>query len=123
MAHSWQTFISPLGSNETVWSFVFGISARFAVIWFFCLSGYVMALSVKKNISRFGEFSGVEYFLARAFRILPPLTVVVVFVYALTKIAAFYDVEKLPEGVLSARAIYSVEDGLINSQPVGVESR
>jgi peptidoglycan/LPS O-acetylase OafA/YrhL len=109
MSHSWQVFIDPLEHELTSWNYVFGISARFSVIGFYCLSGYVIALSIQRNIAKFEGFSGIEYFLARAFRILPPLIFVIASVYALTGIAAHYNIDRLPEGFRSTREIYFVD--------------
>lgn len=107
-AHSWQVFIAPIEGSTTVSGYLFGLSARFAVLWFFCLSGYVIALSIKKNVDRFGDFRPTEYFSSRAFRILPPLLSVIALVYVIAKVAAIYGVASLPEGVSGARGSYSV---------------
>ena len=76
IAHSWQVFIHPLDRNDSLLLYIFSLSARFSVLAFFCLSGFVIALSIDQNRSRHGSFRISDYFLARVFRIVPPLLVV-----------------------------------------------
>jgi peptidoglycan/LPS O-acetylase OafA/YrhL len=73
IAHSWQVLVHPAETGDTAASFVLGAAARLAVIGFFCLSGFVIAMSVERNRDRHGTFSLSDYALSRAFRILPPL--------------------------------------------------
>ena len=109
IAHAWQIFLLPLDGNIATWENLFPVAARLAVIWFFCISGYVIALSVKRNIIRFGEFNGIEYFLSRTFRIMPPLIAVSILIYFLAEIAIIFGVDQLPHDVSSARSIYLVD--------------
>jgi len=77
-AHSWQIFVHPLDRGAlTLGSYVFGLGARGAVLAFYCLSGYVITLSIAANTRRFGTFKPTEYFLARLFRIAPPLLAII----------------------------------------------
>jgi peptidoglycan/LPS O-acetylase OafA/YrhL len=73
IAHSWQVFVHPAETEDTAAGLGLGVAARLAVIGFFCLSGFVIAMSVARNRERHGTFGLVDYALARAFRILPPL--------------------------------------------------
>lgn len=66
-AHACQIFSMP----QTGLSF--GFPARAAVLFFFCLSGYVIAMSIHGNIRRNGAFDVKEYALARFMRIAPPM--------------------------------------------------
>jgi peptidoglycan/LPS O-acetylase OafA/YrhL len=77
-AHSWQIFIHPgdLGASSPA-AFVFIIAARIAVLAFFALSGYVIAASIASNIAKAGHFEADKYLLARVFRIVPPLLVII----------------------------------------------
>lgn len=51
------------------------VAARVAVLVFFVISGFVISLSIRRNTDRNDGFSPGAYASARAFRILPPLTV------------------------------------------------
>ena len=66
--HAWQVFITPYqGING-----VLGVVARSAVLLFFCLSGFVISMSIDNNRNR-GQFSLLDYISARTSRIIPPL--------------------------------------------------
>lgn len=106
VSHSWQVFVLPTAPALTAWNYVFGLSARLAVIGFFCLSGYLIALSVARNIDKYGYFRGDEYISSRAIRILPPLLFAIVLAYALYRLAVFLGIDSLPPGVSGARATY-----------------
>jgi peptidoglycan/LPS O-acetylase OafA/YrhL len=75
-AHAWQIFSYPY-TGETWANFVFGFPARAAVLCFFCLSGYVIAMSIHSNIRRNGTFDTKDYAISRFMRIAPPLLGVV----------------------------------------------
>jgi peptidoglycan/LPS O-acetylase OafA/YrhL len=77
-AHSWQIFIHPGDSGaSSPAAFVFIIAARIAVLAFFALSGYVIAASIASNIAKAGHFEADKYLIARVFRIVPPLLVII----------------------------------------------
>ena len=75
-AHGWQVFSLPQ-SGETWANLVFGFPARAAVLCFFCLSGYVIAMSIHGNMRRNGGFAPADYALSRFMRIAPPFLGVV----------------------------------------------
>lgn len=109
IAHSWQIFISPVDGSDTLLGNTLGLMARFAVILFFCLSGYVIALSVSKNIERFGSFKILPYAKSRALRIAPPLLIVFVLFFVVAYIARKIGIDSLPDGVIGARDAYVVD--------------
>src|SRR5438132_224703 len=77
-AHAWQIFVRPLDNGAVTWgTYVFGLGARVAVLAFFCLSGFVITLSIAENTRRHPAFDPLAYLSARAFRIAPPLLVVI----------------------------------------------
>lgn len=76
VAHAWQIFVHPLDRYDSAALVFFGLSARCAVLAFFCLSGYVIALSIGQNRNRHGSFQPWDYSLSRVFRIVPPLLAV-----------------------------------------------
>ena len=78
LAHAWQIFIRPLDHAIGPATVVLGLSARMAVLTFFCLSGYVIAMSIASNTRRNEGFSLGDYASARAIRIVPPLLVIIV---------------------------------------------
>jgi peptidoglycan/LPS O-acetylase OafA/YrhL len=118
-SHSWYTYVSSLEQNITTWHYIFGIGARFSVIGFFCISGFVIALSIKRNIDQYKDFSGVDFFFARALRILPPLLVIIGIAYLLTEAAAYFHIDKLPSGVNSLRQVYATD---IKTQILALET-
>lgn len=70
--HAASTFIYSLTGLGGINIYV-GLAAHYSVLFFFALSGYVIAISISENINRNGEFKVVEYVLARFARIVPPL--------------------------------------------------
>jgi peptidoglycan/LPS O-acetylase OafA/YrhL len=104
LAHGWQIFVNPVGQDGTLAGYTAGLLARIAVIFFFCLSGYVIAQSIGSNRQRNTGFSGAEYAWARIFRIVPPLLVVVALTYGFELILTALDANT----VVSARAARQV---------------
>ena len=94
-AHAWQTFILPV-QNEKWQSDLFGLSARFAVLAFFCLSGYVIALSASTNIKNNGHFKAGDFALSRFFRIYPPLLIVIAATLLMSAVLKGFNAESLP---------------------------
>lgn len=70
-AHAWQNFIS---TNTPLF---LSLSAKLAVFSFFTLSGYVIALNSQRNVEKHGQFDALSYALGRAFRIIPPLVLII----------------------------------------------
>lgn len=95
IAHSFQVFFRPshLFSNQ-LYEFI-GLSARAAVLCFFCLSGFVIASSIESNIKRHGKFKLSEYTLSRVFRIVPPLIAVIAIVFFLQYILIFFGASEI----------------------------
>lgn len=109
IAHGWQIFIMPIdGLNTYIGNFL-GLAARLAVLCFFCISGFVVALSIKRNIDKLGDFHPMEYVASRAFRIIPPLLFVIALAYLLVQIADFLEISNLPEGITGARTKFETK--------------
>jgi peptidoglycan/LPS O-acetylase OafA/YrhL len=89
-AHSWQIFSYPY-VGETWANLLFGFPARAAVLWFFCLSGYVIANSIHGNISSNGTFDPKEYAMSRILRIVPPFLGVVALTSLFSVILTYVD--------------------------------
>jgi len=89
----------------------FGLSARFAVLCFFCLSGYVMAYSVSRNIQKYGSFNSLDYGMSRLIRIAPPLSAAIVLVWALSMVAEWASIQTLPAGIKGAREVFESNVG------------
>ena len=82
--HAWQTIVSSQGHSLSWAQHLFGLSARMAVLAFFCLSGYLIAMSVAENRRRHAAaFDSGEYVEARIFRIVPPLLLVIALTVAM----------------------------------------
>lgn len=110
-AHAWQIFVYPITGAGTLAGFSLVLAARLAVMCFFCVSGFVIAYSVQKNISRYGEFRLGEYSLSRGLRILPPLLFVIILFYFFAELAALTGINTLPEGSAGARPRYETQVG------------
>ena len=71
-SHFFQLFVMPVEGRS------FGInlalaSSEYAVLTFFTLSGFLIALSINRNILSHGYFAWKEYFISRVARIYPAL--------------------------------------------------
>jgi peptidoglycan/LPS O-acetylase OafA/YrhL len=106
IAHAWQIFVSHFEHGTTTTYFLLGVIARGAVLCFFCLSGYVITLSIEKNIKRNNGFNLSDYVSARFWRIVPPLLVVMVITLTLSFGLEFLGADKIPDSVAAARHLY-----------------
>ena len=92
-----------------------------AVIVFFLLSGYLITMSIWKNISRAGHFSLVEFAAARIARIYPPLLCAILVglaVFALIKLTGLPGATtplRHPSDLYAARGILAVSAGEIKN--------
>jgi len=109
VAHAWQVFVAPVVGSGNPVGLALGLIARGAVLLFFCLSGYVIAFSVSKNIQRNGAFHLFSYAKSRVMRVIPPLAFVILAVYAVTRIVRRLGFDTLPAGVTGARDIFAVD--------------
>jgi len=86
-SHAWLVFVRPLnGIVTTPGNYWASISARLAVVCFFVLSGYVITLSIHANRRRHGAFAPDDYFLARLFRVAPPLLVTIAITWLVAQV-------------------------------------
>jgi peptidoglycan/LPS O-acetylase OafA/YrhL len=75
-AHTWQVFLMPATGEYTPAHYLLGLSARAAVLCFFCLSGYLISASIQANYLRHNyRFDLLEYVRSRCWRVVPPLLV------------------------------------------------
>lgn len=111
VAHSWQVFINTVDDSLT-YAIPFGLGARFAVLCFFCLSGYVMAYSVTRNIQKYGSFNSLEYGMSRFIRIVPPLSAAIVLAWALSMVAEWASIQTLPADIKGAREVFVSDVGV-----------
>lgn len=72
IAHISQVFWIRLYGPDLIISKIIGAMARHAVIIFFLLSGYLITLSIIKNINANKTFNYSDYFFSRFIRIYPP---------------------------------------------------
>lgn len=87
-AHAWQIFIWPAEGAPGLAALVLLPSARVAVLAFFALSGYVIAASLASN-GRVPRMPNIErYVLARVFRVVPPLLVIIGLTAAIAAVLA-----------------------------------
>ena len=88
---------------------VFGWMGLLAVICFFCLSGYVIALSIQQNCRRNGGFAIGEYGAARVLRVLPALVGVIVITWALGQVLLLLSANEVPPSLRAARSNYALD--------------
>lgn len=108
LAHGWQVFVNPVEPDGTVAGYVAGLFARIAVLFFFCLSGYVIAQSIHANRTRHGRFDFSDYFWARFFRIVPPLVLVIALTYCI-EILLILLMANTVESERAARRVFSTD--------------
>ena len=70
--HFWQILITPVIGVTWVAVFI-SCAARYSVLIFFLLSGYLISLSIDVTVRKFGYFKLSEYLINRISRIYPPL--------------------------------------------------
>ncbi len=91
VAHVNQIFWVRLFGMETFFTDLVGSSARYAVIAFFILSGYLITESIRQNVARNGVFSWLDFLIARIARIYPPLIAAVMIAVGTVGIVAALD--------------------------------
>lgn len=107
IAHAWQIFVSNFEHSTSTTYFILGVIARGAVLCFFVLSGYVITLSIEKNIKRNNGFNFSDYVSARFWRIAPPLLVVMVVTLILSLVLDFLGANKIPDSIVATRHVYN----------------
>lgn len=72
LSHFFQLFVLPVTERGrgVDWAIA---SAEYAVLTFFCLSGFLIALSIDRNLDKHGRFEWRQYLVSRAARIYPAL--------------------------------------------------
>lgn len=109
-AHSWQILINPqygpLGWDHAV----LGMSARWAVVAFYVLSGWVIAQSVFLNIERNKKFNHRDWVLNRVARILPPLLVSILICFLIWIVVRLAGVDQVdtPHGLARYKFTYKL---------------
>ncbi len=91
-SHLAQLFWLPFVAADSVLVPLLATLARHAVLLFFLLSGFFIALSIRRNTLANGRFDALEFGLARVARLYPPL------VGALLLTAACVAAQELPGG-------------------------
>ncbi len=81
-SHFFQLYIMPVAGRTAFVDLAISL-AEYAVIAFFVLSGFLISLSVERNICRHGRFIWREYLLSRVARIYPALIASVLLCLAL----------------------------------------
>jgi peptidoglycan/LPS O-acetylase OafA/YrhL len=84
-SHFFQIFVMPVSGRTITTNFFIGLS-EYAVLTFFVLSGFLIALSINRNIEEYGYFEWREYVISRVARIYPALIASVLLCYFLSGI-------------------------------------
>lgn len=82
LSHFFQIFVMPVSGRTITTNFFIGLS-EYAVLTFFVLSGFLIALSINRNIEEYGYFEWREYIISRVARIYPALIASVLLCYFL----------------------------------------
>ena len=110
VGHVQQIFITPFQDIPyDVPTQVGGWLALLAVVFFFCLSGYVIALSIAQNHRRHDGFAMAAYVRSRAWRVLPALIGVILITLALEKILQLFAAGDVPAGLHAARHTFALD--------------
>lgn len=103
--HTFQVFTLPYfglyGPAHLTTSFL----ATYAVIAFFIVSGFMIYLSISRHKDDCGLFDMKSFFLARAFRIYPPLLASVI-IYISAKLAKVIENRNLISSVFTSKLKY-----------------
>lgn len=90
ISHLFQIFWMPIVGNDHPLSNLMHHASAVAVLTFFVLSGYVIAMSLNRNLGiNNGKFHETEYFVSRIIRIYPPFIfsiLLVVFIYIIVNV-------------------------------------
>jgi peptidoglycan/LPS O-acetylase OafA/YrhL len=80
-----------------------------AVVFFFCLSGYVITLSIERNYAGHSGFAPLAYVSSRAWRVLPALLGVILITLALEQVLRAFAIHELPESIHAARQHFALD--------------
>lgn len=105
MQHVSTAFIYSITGLSSPINLYLGLSAHYAVIFFFALSGYVITLSIHSNINRNSRFNVFEYAVSRYSRILPPLIGAILFSLILHIILDYFD-----SNIVTGTFAYKIRD-------------
>ena len=86
VAHYIQIWVAPSFSYSSLTSEISGLAATYAVVVFFVLSGFMIALSMVRHCDSVGRLHSLEFFKARFFRLIPPYYFAVVFSIAIVSL-------------------------------------
>ena len=110
VGHGFQVFVGPAvgasSAGSAVYFAVF-VAARLAVLCFFCLSGFVIAQSVRRHAAQDGGFRLGRFALARAVRLAPPLAAAVALAAALAVALNAFGLAALPPGAVAPRTTFA----------------
>jgi len=106
-AHSYTIFVRPYSLTRGFINYFWVLSARFAVLLFFILSGFVIAYSITSNIKKNnGYFYIREFTISRIARIAPGLIAAIIIVIFLSQILGWFGLQVLPQGVITERTVF-----------------
>jgi peptidoglycan/LPS O-acetylase OafA/YrhL len=105
MQHVSTAFIYSITGLTSPVNLYLGLSAHYAVIFFFALSGYVITLSIHSNINRNHRFNVFEYAASRYSRILPPLIGAILFSLLLYIVLNYFD-----SNIVAGSFAYKIRD-------------
>jgi peptidoglycan/LPS O-acetylase OafA/YrhL len=109
VAHTYTIFFRPFAEvrkRPIDWFWV--LSSRYAVLGFFAVSGYVIALSIMRNREANGRFNPWQYTSSRFFRIMPPLAFAIVLALVLEAVLVSLGKTASP-GITGEREIFTVD--------------
>jgi len=113
IAHLNQVFNIPIFGLNGFCHLFFGILARYAVICFFILSGFLITMSILKNITINNRFDSLDFLKKRLIRIYPPYffsLLLCVFIYYVVSYFEMhgYNTFRTPDDLYLAREKFSL---------------
>lgn len=107
-AHSFTILVRPYSSTAKGFAHYFWVlSARFSVLWFFVLSGFVITNSIANNLQKNkGLFQAREFATSRIARVAPPLIAAIFITLILSYILSLFNLQTLPQSIVSERSDY-----------------
>jgi peptidoglycan/LPS O-acetylase OafA/YrhL len=106
-AHGWQILINPQLGPYGWEHAAFGLTARYAVVAFYVLSGWVIAYSIYANCYRYSSFNPKSWASSRLFRIFPPLVLSILIALIIRGIVSGFNLDQVETAFGLARFSFS----------------
>lgn len=109
-SHLVQIFWLPVVGLHNPVHFTSNFLSESAVIVFFLLSGYLIAMSIWRNFAKNGHFSHTEYAVSRLARIYPPLLCAVAIAIGIFYLIGFFSLPGGADPLRQAQDLYAARE-------------